>query len=315
MPARRMLLTELALIVALGVAAPGCIPVAPPVLKIGLVAPFEGRYREIGDQVVPAVRLALREYAAQAQPTAPRIELVAYDDEGDPSLAAEQARKLVGDPEVRAVIGHWREATTDAAWPIYRDANLILITDTPRDVGETPSVYNIGPSLERLTAAGQMWMQRNHLDGKVVAELPDDIVETSDDYLSPSNGGVAIGGPEWGLNQFYALTDNRADGARFVSGAARVEDSTGAYWTPQMKAHFVDAFKEGSLGAPPGLHSVTAFEAAWLAINLITAPHQDTRISTPFGVFTFGNHGRLVSAPVYLYTWKGDSLELVDVSP
>jgi len=98
-----------------------------PVLKIGLVAPFEGRYRDVGYEVVFAVRLAVREINAAGGVGGYSVELVALDDSGDEQMAVEQARKLAADASVIAVIGHWRENTTIAAAPEYERVSIPLI--------------------------------------------------------------------------------------------------------------------------------------------------------------------------------------------
>src|SRR4029077_12068523 len=99
--------------------AAACVPVTRPVIKIGLVAPFEGRYRDVGYEVIYAVRLAVREANAAGGVAGFGVELSALDDRGDPASAAEQARKLGTDPQIAAVIGDWLDATTLDAAPIY----------------------------------------------------------------------------------------------------------------------------------------------------------------------------------------------------
>ncbi len=105
----------------------GCLAVTRPVVKIGLVAPFEGRYRAVGYEVIYAVRLAVREANTAGGVAGYSVELVALDDAGDPDMAAEQARKLAVDPQVVGVLGHWLEATTLAAAPKYADAGLPVL--------------------------------------------------------------------------------------------------------------------------------------------------------------------------------------------
>lgn len=100
---------------------------APAVAKIGLVAPFEGRQRLVGYDAVYAARLAVREANARAAAQSWRVELVALDDSGNVELARQAAAGLVVDPEVVAVMGHWQDATTAAALPIYEDYGLPLI--------------------------------------------------------------------------------------------------------------------------------------------------------------------------------------------
>ncbi|HUN22995.1 MAG TPA: ABC transporter substrate-binding protein [Anaerolineales bacterium] len=106
----------------------GCEPSPTRTVKIGLVAPFEGLYRSVGYDVVFAMRLALQEYNAQRPAGSPFVELVSLDDQADPTLAQEQARSLAADAQVQVVLGHWLPETTQAAIPIYQQAQLLLVS-------------------------------------------------------------------------------------------------------------------------------------------------------------------------------------------
>ncbi len=141
-----------------------------PAVKIGLVAPFEGRYRYVGYDVIYAVRLALREANAAGGVGIPpveggqsglppwggggggwgySVELVAYDDGADPAMAAEQARKLAADPEVVAAIGHFREETTSAALSAYAEAGIPLVAPAVLDRALPwggAEVWRLGPA-------------------------------------------------------------------------------------------------------------------------------------------------------------------------
>lgn len=98
-----------------------------PVVKVGLVAPFEGRFRPIGYDVIYSARLAVREVNREGGIGGYRVALVSLDDSGDPMLAASTASSLVLDPAVIVVIGHWLPSTTAVAAPIYAEADLPII--------------------------------------------------------------------------------------------------------------------------------------------------------------------------------------------
>lgn len=121
-------------LLALGLAAAllaGCASVKP-VVKIGLVAPFEGRDRAVGYDAIYAARLAVRQVNARGGIGGYRVALVALDDRGDPTLATQSAASLVVDPSVVAVVGHYLPATTAAAADIYAKAGLpLLIAGAP----------------------------------------------------------------------------------------------------------------------------------------------------------------------------------------
>jgi branched-chain amino acid transport system substrate-binding protein len=58
------------------------------------------------------------------------IEVVSFDDQDDPEIAAEIARQIVEEDRFVAVIGHRLSSTTLAAAPIYAAAGLPMITPT-----------------------------------------------------------------------------------------------------------------------------------------------------------------------------------------
>ncbi len=125
-------------------------------VKIGLVAPFEGRYRYVGYDVIYAVRLALQEANAAGGVGGYSVELVAYDDGADVEMAVEQARKLAVDPAVVAAIGHFREETTRAALSAYAEAGIPLVAPAVLDPAltwEEAEVYRLGLPAEALANA------------------------------------------------------------------------------------------------------------------------------------------------------------------
>ena len=103
----------------------------PPVIKIGLVAPFAGRDRPIGYDVIYSARLAVREINEAGGIEGTFVALVALDDGGDVELAQATGRSFVLDPAVVTVMGHWLPETTAAAAPIYATASLPLFPPGP----------------------------------------------------------------------------------------------------------------------------------------------------------------------------------------
>ncbi len=119
-----------------------------PLLKIGLVAPFEGRSRARGYEVLYAVKLAVHEWNKASGIGGYRIELVALDDGGDPATAVQQAREMAVDADILGVVGHFDEATTLAAAPEYAVLGLALVAPDVGAEGVTAAggVIRFGPS-------------------------------------------------------------------------------------------------------------------------------------------------------------------------
>ncbi len=73
-------------------------------VKIGLIAPFEGLYRESGYEALAAMRSAI---ADSPLPSQVRIDILplALDDSADPQRSGRAAAKMLADPAVAAVVG------------------------------------------------------------------------------------------------------------------------------------------------------------------------------------------------------------------
>jgi ABC-type branched-subunit amino acid transport system substrate-binding protein len=137
-----------------------------PVLKFGLVAPFEGRYRPVGYDAIYAARLAVCERNAAGGVGGYRVELVAYDDGGSAPTAVERARQLALDPQVVAVIGHYRTETTRAAWDVYaREALPLIAPVIPADaLPDSPCEGCSYPAAFRTGSWGQAVVESVSLD-------------------------------------------------------------------------------------------------------------------------------------------------------
>jgi branched-chain amino acid transport system substrate-binding protein len=123
------------------------------IVKVGLVAPFEGLYRPLGYEVLYAVKLAIQECNASGGVAGYMVELVALNDDNDPTVAAQRAREVAVDPDVVGVIGHFSSPTTLAALEEYQGAGLAVVTSAAANAvtdGGYPNVYRICARNDRL---------------------------------------------------------------------------------------------------------------------------------------------------------------------
>ena len=103
---------------------------AAPVVKIGVIAPFEGAGRPLGYAVLPAIKAAAAEANASGALGRYQVLVVAFNDDLHGPTAAAQAKALALDPEVLAVVGPWTAETAAAAVPILAAAGLPVLTTT-----------------------------------------------------------------------------------------------------------------------------------------------------------------------------------------
>ena len=123
-----------------------------PTVKIGLSAPFEGLYRDLGYEALHAVRLAVRQ-RNDAGGVGDRylVELVALNDFNETEEAVVQARKMAVDPGVLGVLGGWSPEVARAAAPTYQQEGLAFLVPST-DWARAPSLPQGGVDPQLLAA-------------------------------------------------------------------------------------------------------------------------------------------------------------------
>ncbi len=173
------------------------------VVKVALLAPFEGRYREVGYNALYAARLALQDAGTT------NVELLPVDDGGTIQSAADRARALALDPAVGAVValgyaatdesvltafgdipvvivGHWSAIPTGESVFMLASSELDDIITTPPAIGVTEAAELDTPLVGgEIFALEQFPQLRDSLDGITIVSsgsLPDD--EFAERYLA-----------------------------------------------------------------------------------------------------------------------------------
>jgi ABC-type branched-subunit amino acid transport system substrate-binding protein len=290
----------------------GC-AAAPRTLKIGLVAPFEGAHRPLGYEALFAAKLAVQERNLGGGIQGYQIELVALNDFDDPAQAAIQARALAADPAVLGVVGHLSAGATQAALPVYRQANLTVSIPwpAPADAFIDGGAVSVAATAEETATQLEMLMQQQGIeagdapplylngDGITAAE----IILSRAAAPSPMFGQVDVGSP-----QLVQTAKVAADGLIFVSPGPNPTD-VGA-------DDFAEAFLNLA-GFPPGPRAALAYDAANILLDaieqaILSAHGSPTRAQVHAeitgthrqgvtGTITFAANGKRLNAPIWVY--------------
>lgn len=97
---------------------------AAPVVKLGVIAPFEGEGRALGYAILPPIKEAVAEANASGELGPYRVAVVAFDDSLDPATARRQAVALSHDTSVVGVVGPFSAETIASAAPVLAAASL-----------------------------------------------------------------------------------------------------------------------------------------------------------------------------------------------
>ena len=269
----------------------------PGTVKIALVAPFEGYYRATGYDAIYAARLAVREINDAGGIRGWRLELVAYDDRGEPELARRSARSVTMDPEILVILGHYLAPTTATVRTIYTEAHLPFVVLGAWTQGG-PTVWHLMPSPDVMAEA--MISTTGAVDGPCLVEGEGPVAQALRERVPSSTSAQsavacvystmpAVQAGEW-------LATARADGwdgtfigdlqladASFSTLAATAVLSS-AFVTPYPLPReltdiqpWIEAYRSTGPHVPePGIYAVPTYEAVYVvaeAIDRMLAAH------------------------------------------
>lgn len=124
----RMRTTLAVLLVALFIAMSWHMPAAAQeTIRLGLLAPLSGFAASDGMSALNGVRMAVERVNEAGGVLGRQVELVYYDDQADPRLAASFATRLLQADRVDAIVGASYSGPTLAAAPIAQEAGVPFV--------------------------------------------------------------------------------------------------------------------------------------------------------------------------------------------
>ncbi len=98
-------------------------------LSVGLAAPLTGDQAYIGVGMRQGALMAIEDSNAKGPIFgAVKLMLVSLDDQHNPTQAVLAANKLVADPSIVGVVGHFNSSCTKAASAIYHEGRMVQVT-------------------------------------------------------------------------------------------------------------------------------------------------------------------------------------------
>ena len=179
------------------------------VIKIGVIAPFEGLGRPLGYAVLPAIKGALADANASGTLGSYRVALVALNDDLAPTTAAAQAQVLAADPDVVAALGPFDSAAAQAVAAVLGQAGVPLLLAAPI-AAAPPGVRSLCPEPESIQSEVKLRVANKLLTNASASKSGE---EVRGRY---ANGwrGVLIGGPDLARPWIIDLAGAAAEGSQ-----------------------------------------------------------------------------------------------------
>lgn len=111
-------------------------------VKLASMSPLTGGQSDQGVQIRNATQLAVADYAPQFKKLGVDLQLVSYDDQADPAVGTANARRMVADPLILAMIGTYNSGVAIPVSEVFAPSHLALITPSATGVKVTTRGLN-----------------------------------------------------------------------------------------------------------------------------------------------------------------------------
>jgi branched-chain amino acid transport system substrate-binding protein len=117
-------------IAVLATCAPGAAGAgeAKGTIKIATQSPLSGDQAAIGEGIKLGAQLALDQLKGPIEKAGFKVELVPFDDQAKPDVGVANAKNMVTDKDILAVVGHYNSGVAIPSSEIYKDAQLVEIS-------------------------------------------------------------------------------------------------------------------------------------------------------------------------------------------
>jgi branched-chain amino acid transport system substrate-binding protein len=130
-------------------------------IKIATQSPLSGGQSALGEGIKLGAQLAIEALKGPVEQKGFRVQLVPFDDQAKPDVGVANAKNIISDKEILAVIGHLNSGVAIPSSEVYKDAGLAMISPA----NTNPTVTDRGyPNVFRVCG-------RDDVQGEVGAEF------------------------------------------------------------------------------------------------------------------------------------------------
>ena len=103
-------------------------PAVKGTIKIATQSPLSGGQAALGEGMKNGAQLAIEQLKGPIEALGFKVELVPFDDQAKPDVGVANAKQLVNDPDILAVIGHLNSGVAIPSSETYKDYDLVMVS-------------------------------------------------------------------------------------------------------------------------------------------------------------------------------------------
>jgi branched-chain amino acid transport system substrate-binding protein len=98
------------------------------VIKIATQSPLSGGQTAFGEQLKLGAQYAIEEAQAKFKALGFDLQLAAYDDQANPDTGVSNANRIINDPDILGVVGHFNSGVMIPSSEVYKTVNLVVVS-------------------------------------------------------------------------------------------------------------------------------------------------------------------------------------------
>jgi branched-chain amino acid transport system substrate-binding protein len=163
----------LALAVAVASVVGGAEAQGKGTIKIATQSPLSGGQAALGEGIKLGAQLAVEKFKGPLEKQGFKVELVPFDDQAKPDVGVANARNIIADKDILAVVGHLNSGVAIPSSEVYREVGLAMISPA----NTNPTVTDRGyPNIYRVCG-------RDDVQGVVGAEFAHGTIKAKSIYI------------------------------------------------------------------------------------------------------------------------------------
>jgi branched-chain amino acid transport system substrate-binding protein len=142
-------------------------------IKIATQSPLSGGQAALGEGIKLGAQLAVEKFKGNLEKMGYKVELVPFDDQAKPDVGVANAKNIIADKDIMAVIGHLNSGVAIPSSEVYKEVGVVMISPANTNPVVTDRGY---PNVNRVCG-------RDDVQGKVGAEFASGTMKVKSVYI------------------------------------------------------------------------------------------------------------------------------------
>ena len=142
-------------------------------IKIATQSPLSGGQAALGEGIKLGAQLAVEKFKGNLEKMGYKVELVPFDDQAKPDVGVANAKNIISDKDIMAVIGHLNSGVAIPSSEVYKEVGVVMISPANTNPVVTDRGY---PNVNRVCG-------RDDVQGSVGAEFAHGSAKVKSAYI------------------------------------------------------------------------------------------------------------------------------------